>query len=50
MPSEDYLLLVAGPLLSLYSNLNRPNTDMDRFVNVLLGRLTSTVVLSALAW
>ncbi|QDS70910.1 hypothetical protein FKW77_006390 [Venturia effusa] len=50
MPSEEFLLLLAGPLLSYYSNQNRPNSEMERFVHFALGHSTTTVVISALAW
>lgn len=50
MPSEEYLLLLAAPLLSYYSNHNRPNTEMERFVHFALSRFSTFVILSALAW
>jgi hypothetical protein len=50
MPSEEYLILLAAPLLSYYSNNKRPNTEMERFVHFVLSRFTTFVIFSALAW
>lgn len=50
MLSEEFVLLLAGPLLSYYSNHNRPNSEMERFVHFALGHSTTTIVFSALAW
>ncbi|KAE9974005.1 hypothetical protein EG328_004065 [Venturia inaequalis] len=50
MPSEEFLLLLAGPLLSYYPNHNRPNSEMERFVHFALAHSTTTIVFSALAW
>jgi hypothetical protein len=50
MPSEEYLLLLAAPLLSYYSQHNRKNTEMERFVAFVLSHSSTLVIVSALGW